>query len=804
MKIYSLYILIILIFCRVAPAYAETFTLIGDETWNSPPQPSGVGEPEDDDNVIIPNGTSLTIDGDSMEDPFDANSTPNIGTITGTGDGSLTISPSNTSQTIDIRSISLADGSITILVGSDSLILQIAEGVTISGGVGAFDIVGGGVVEDDVIDIDGDFSNSGDTNILGGTNSNDTYLKLGGSTISSSLFTLDDTNSGERTYLVFDGATNQTVSGTIDANAGSVFNGTISITNSSGTVTFEDLIGDSLPIREINIGSGAHAIFENFFNTQDIEVNGTITLTGVDVNSGEMGNTTGSTITFSNGSKIIIDNSTVSGDSIFVLGGGETLSAENVTVQLPTTFTSGSIILIDGVNLIDDFVETNPGVTSEFNTINNGLTTYTVSYSSEDIDCEMISVGCEDIIITASQQTAEESVQSLNLSSQGVNSKTETAFTTAWTFLSDDTGLDSEAYNAFNTVISAGGAASAILAKQTVPQMDAVAGANSIISSVSNSSMNIASSRLASVRGNTLLAEYNNGQVLNDAGFDLFNFKDKQVFLKTFGTQLKGDSYDNISGFKTDVHGFIFGADEEQADGSRLGFAYSFSDSDVSGKGSGQSVTKVDTHQLMLYGDKNFGEFLFEGMTGFSDNSNTTSRKINQGGINRIAIGKFNSRSLFARGSLSKDISNPIGDGVAQFTFGASASNTNNSSYTETGANSLNMNVNPDDTETLVGFTSLKFNKNLDAQSLETKMLEFRVGTSYDFIGDQSTSISSYTGGGNSFSVDGNPADQFGVNLGLGYLFFEDETKKYSFNYDTEFKDHSISKSLSFDLIYQF
>lgn len=791
----------ILVLFNVQFSKSETFTLTTDETWNNAGEPSGVGEPDSGDNVIIPNSFTLTIDANSMDDVTDANSTPTIGTITGTGNGSVSITNDINSQTVNIGSVSLASGSVDIAGVADNIIVQISGAVTISESTGSFNIISGPNTSDDFVDIDGNFSNAGDTTMMSGAGDNDTYLKLGGSTISSSTFQLDDIGSG-RSYLVFDGTSNQIVTGIIDSTS-DLNEGTISVTNTSGTVTFESLVGGTTPIREINIASNANAIFEKAFQTDKLDVTGTITVTGDTV---DFNNIT-SAITFANNSKIIIDDNVSSGDTIFTfLAGTPTVSVNSTSIQLPTTFTSGSITFFQGSLGTTNFADTLTygNLTSELTAINNGLTKYTVSLSSDNPTCADFGAACEKVIITASQQTASESVSSLNLSSQGVSAKTESAFTTAWTFLTDNTSLDSEAYNAFNTAINAGGSTSAILANQTVPQMDAVAGSNSVISNVSNSSMNIASARLASVRSNTLLAQYNDNLVMNDAGFNLFDFKDSQVFFKTFGSKTEGDSYDNISGFKADTYGFVLGRDKEQDDGSRLGFAYSFSDSDVSGKGSGQSVTKVDTHQLMFYGDKKIDQFLFEGMAGFSDNNNTASRRINQSGLNRVAIGKFNSRSIFTRGSLSRDIKNPFGEGVARLTFGASASNTNNSSYTETGANSLNMNVNPDDTETLVGFTGLKFNKKLETQSIETKMLELRLGASYDFAGDTTTSIASYTGGGSAFSVDGNPVDQLGVNFGLSYLFFEDAAKKYSLNYDAEIKDHSVSQTLSFDFIYQF
>ena len=81
----------------------------------------------------------------------------------------------------------------------------------------------------------------------------------------------------------------------------------------------------------------------------------------------------------------------------------------------------------------------------------------------------------------------------------------------------------------------------------------------------------------------------------------------REVFFKSFGTNVEGNSYDDVDGYKADVVGFLVGADHEQANGSRIGVAYGYSNSDVSGKGTGQSVTTIDSHQVMIYGDYAFG-----------------------------------------------------------------------------------------------------------------------------------------------------------------------------------------------------
>ena len=788
------FLILILTFFNVHKSYAETITLLADETWNKALEPS-VGSPNDGDNVDIGPLLTLTIDVDSMDDPLDANSTPNIGSITGTGTGSLFIGDNdlNVDQTIAIDSISLDTGSVNIVGGA----LLFEEGgtlrVEISGNVTTSGIEGGTFDISDTnstgvfVDIDGNFSVQGDASVASSGN-NDVYLKLSGSTIlfgGSNGIQIGDSLApftGEG-ILYFDGSNNQTVSGIIDGVSGS--EGLIDIQKTSGTITFEDVIGSVNPLRKIQVGENSTVVFEETFFTSEFQTSGgSVTLSE---NTASNGIT--SSLIIGDNTTIILDNTVTDGDTVIDATVAPAISLGTFSIQAPTTFTDGTITFISSSTDLS-------GEVSDITVSDYGNYIYTISSSGD---------GDTNLVITVEEISASQRVSNLNLSSQGVSSGEESAFTNAWTFLSADQDLDSGAYTAFNTAMNAGGATSAALSKQTSPQMDSVAGSSAVVNGISNSSMNIISSRLASVRSDTLLARYTDNLVTTDASMRLFNSGDnRKIFFKTFGSDIEGDSYDNISGYQADVYGFVLGTDTEQDNGSRLGYAYSFSDSDVSGKGTGQSVNKIDSHQLMLYGDKKINNLIFEGTTGISFNENTSTRKITASGLNRIASGEYDSSSVFVRGSLSKDINNPIGDGIMRATVGTSASKVKSDSYTETGANSLNLNVNQSDIDTLIGFAGIKFNKKIDPSLIESKLLEFRAGISYDFIGERSTTVASYTGGGSSFSINGNPVDQFGYSLGMGYLFFQDEKKKYSLNYDLESKKHSLAQTISFDLEYQF
>lgn len=637
--------------------------------------------------------------------------------------------------------------------------------------------------------------NSSEPNLIYTDRDVDMFVYFSGTTIDfgSSGLELRDANTlpgiQSFTNLVFDGTGDQTISGTI--NTETAFNpgldemGKLSVTNTGGTVTFNNAIGSTTPINEIVLSARSNVVFKDEINAAAITFNGgTVTMTkpGNEITSGAF--------TIANGTRVNLGTGITSGSTVFDATNAGSVSIGSMTLTAPSTFTSGSITFLDS-STGDDM----SGVISGISISDTVLLNYTLSVADSN----------QDIILSVTSISAAQSISNLGLSSYGVKSKTETAFTQAWTFLSDDSSVDSDAYTAFNTAIATGGSTAANLANQTSPQMDSVAGSNVVANSIASSTMNIASTRLASVRKDTLLAKYTNNSSVTDTSMKTYSSDNsREVFVKSFGTNVKGNSYDNVDGYKADVVGFLVGTDHDQANGSRVGVAYGFSNSDVSGKGTGQSVTTIDSHQVMIYGDYAFGNNIFEGMIGFADGSNNTSRKINESGLDRTALGEFNSRSYFAKAAISNDVTNPFGDEVIRLTYGLSASQVNNATYTETGANSLNMTITPDDSETLISFAGVKFNKKFQGEVLETKILEFRAGINYDFIGDRSSAIANYTGGGSTFSVDGNPVDQFGYSFGLGYIFKDNDLKKWSLNYDVEAKSNSLAQTASLDLIYRF
>ena len=382
------------------------------------------------------------------------------------------------------------------------------------------------------------FNSTATNNLIYTDRAIDMHVYFSGTTIDfgSSGLEIRDANTvpGIISYanIVFDGIGNQTISGTI--NTETAFNddlfemGKLSVTNTGGTVTFNDAIGAITPINEILLAANTNVVFIDEINAANITIDGgTVTMT-------KAGNeiTSGGTLTIANGSTVNLGSGIAAGDTVFDATNAGSVAIGTMTLTAPSTFTSGSITFVDS-STGDDM----SGVISGISIADTSLLDYTLSVADSN----------QDIILSVTSISAEESVANLGLSSYGISSKTESSFSQAWIFLSEDSSIDEDAYTAFNSAITAGGTTAANLAKQTAPQMDSVAGSNVVTSSTASSVMNIASTRLASVRKDTLLANYTNNLSTTDSTMKLYGSNDqREVFFKCFGTRVKGNSYGSV------------------------------------------------------------------------------------------------------------------------------------------------------------------------------------------------------------------------------------------------------------------
>jgi len=123
--------------------------------------------------------------------------------------------------------------------------------------------------------------------------------------------------------------------------------------------------------------------------------------------------------------------------------------------------------------------------------------------------------------------------------------------------------------------------------------------------------------------------------------------------------------------------------------------------------------------------------------------------------------------------------------------------------YTETGAGGLNQTVDIDDIDVLLGTLGAKMHTQI-RYNKGYLVPNIHGGVSYDFIGDNTTATASFTGGGAAFTVAGAEVEQFGGNLGFGFTYESKNFWSIGAGYDADMKSGFISHSALFEARFKF
>ncbi len=604
---------------------------------------------------------------------------------------------------------------------------------------------------------DGDFtSGTGLLDVVGtiALTGGDLIIGTGDATLGGASITADNITLAAGSDVTFDGAAAQTVTGPIDGA------GDVTITNAAG-VTFVNAVGTTIgDIGALTIASTFSGTFESTLDAASIDLDGTlqvedaVTLTGkLDVGAG---------------SKIILGGGIVDTETAFTVADVD--SAGTTTIEVSSTFTSGTIILFDSTaDASADLA--NLTITDTL------LVDYTLSANGNDIEITAVAESDADVAAT------------LDVSLQDATAVLNAA---AALSASDGTLLDN-----FDTAIKTGGDDATKAAETVAIQADTLGAGTNVAVSTGGQVIGISSDRLGSLRtGN---------QFENSAGtgFATGGTSAKYgAWVKPFGNWAEQDNTSGVAGFEALTYGMAFGADTALDDQYRGGVSFAYASSDVEGSGAGQSKADIDSYQLTLYGDFTGKNYYAEASLGYAYNNNTVSRVIDFMGTDTTASGEYGSSQFIA--SFNTGIPMQMA-GTAYFTPTAGLAWTHviSEEYTETGAGGLNQTVDIDDIDVLLGtlgakmHTQIRYNKGYLVPNIHG-------GVSYDFIGDNTTATASFTGGGAAFTVAGAEVEQFGGNLGFGFTYESKNFWSIGAGYDADMKSGFISHSALFEARFKF
>jgi len=566
-----------------------------------------------------------------------------------------------------------------------------------------------------------------------------------------------ETNAGAAKIVIDAAAGDQTIAAQITPDATN--EAILENSNVAGTVTFNEKIGvvGGALMELIDTDTSTTSVFDKEVAAVLFTVDGTSTL--------KLDNNQATNIDLNTAGKIIIDDTILSGQKVFLTS--TAIDAASVAgtdnIKMPANLANGEFVELF------ETVDNGSGVAAlvaadvELAVADTALRTYAASVT-----------GTRDITITSSDRSAADVGTQLG-ATKNVGSALLQATIAAST---DATTLD-----AFSNALNAEGGMTATtdtdLALQVAPQTDTIGGSSVATRAMTGTVQGIVSNRMASLRSGDAFVtgmSAGNGMSVNSGFIQAFGSEGEQKNTKSKGV--------TTFGFDTETSGVAIGFDGMTDDGSTLGLSASYSTTDVDGKGTGKSENSIDSYTVSVYGDKATEFGYLEGSLTYGINDNTASRLINVAGLSRSYSANYDSNQISLK--VGGGVPQEVMDGAFVTPFmSATATTINTDAYTEksTVANdALRLKVAQDDINSLVGSLGVKAHMVTDNG---TPMISLAVNN--EFGDTQIDSNNSYMGGGTKFKTT-TEVEELSATLGLGYSFGNGVTS-LNINYEANVND---------------
>ena len=234
----------------------------------------------------------------------------------------------------------------------------------------------------------------------------------------------------------------------------------------------------------------------------------------------------------------------------------------------------------------------------------------------------------------------------------------------------------------------------------------------------------------------------------------------------------------NSTGFDSKSYGIALGIEKNITDEVKVGLGYAYSTSDIDGY---LRSTDVDTNSIIAYADYNRNNWYINGIlsfgfSGYEENKNVAGTSVK---------GKWDVNSLGAQLMTGYNIK--ISDYGITPEIGFRYVHIDQDSYTDTADQKIKSHKG----NIFTGVVGSKFNKEFNFNNGLNLIPEVRLALTYDFKQDDGDSIITLANG-SSYSVDGEPLDKFGVELGLGVTSNITDTMELTIGYEGKFvKDYT-------------
>lgn len=269
--------------------------------------------------------------------------------------------------------------------------------------------------------------------------------------------------------------------------------------------------------------------------------------------------------------------------------------------------------------------------------------------------------------------------------------------------------------------------------------------------------------------------------------------EDRHVWIKPFGTWTDQDKTSGAPGYDAETAGVVVGIDGLVTDNSRLGVAFSYSDTNVdSNTNPVRQRTDITSYQLALYGSYSIDESTdFNYIVGAGRHDNDSKRSV----LGTVADASFDGSSFFAGMGVAHtyvlteqtSLTPSVRLDYAKITL---------DSYTEDGGFG-SQHVEEERTEELVLGLDGKITHKLNDKATFVANL----GVGYDLINDRNDATASFVGGSNLvFTAKAGETDPWRVRAGLGIVGRVTETVELTARYDVEGRDGYTNQTASLKL----
>jgi uncharacterized protein with beta-barrel porin domain len=303
---------------------------------------------------------------------------------------------------------------------------------------------------------------------------------------------------------------------------------------------------------------------------------------------------------------------------------------------------------------------------------------------------------------------------------------------------------------------------------------------------IASNIIRVAENRLDLSHGNLGLAS--GGKYLN-----------QNSWVQAFGTISNQNNEQGFTGYKLNSGGIAVGSDKEVADNAIVGLSLNYADSNIKSN-DGLKKTNIDTYQVNIYGDKEYGSYFIDGIAGFAWNKYNSERSIPIATSNIIA--KYNGQTYLAAarvGSIQE-----LGKGfnlVPELRL--SYIHNRIEGYKEKNAKTVNLYVDSNRHNLLQGTVgaSLEYKGKIAKLIINPKL---RVAYGYDFIADNNSTVSRFIGRTDSFTSPAYSSDRNRIIAGATIDIYQINEMTLTANYNFEHKSRYNSNSASIKVRYLF